>query len=156
MRAVLIHELGHHTTQATRFSLVTVWLAAPWRVGSRFVLGLVFWVAARQPRVIAFGMAVLVVALTIVRAARDGQWQIVAILAGLVIAGVGVPLVDAAISRASEWAADRFAVRVGAGYALACALDSMNTPAVRVGWAGRLLARHPPVGRRIAALLAAC
>jgi STE24 endopeptidase len=31
--AVLVHELGHHATGATRPMLTATWLAAPWRRG---------------------------------------------------------------------------------------------------------------------------
>lgn len=153
VRAVLIHELGHHASGSARFSLLSVWLAAPWRLVSRFALGMVLGFARRQ-RLVASAMAMLVVGFTIAGAARDGQWMTVSILGGLVSCGVAVPLVDAAISRAGERAADRYAVAAGAGYELACALRAMTTPAApRAGWLARLVARHPPIERRIAALL---
>jgi STE24 endopeptidase len=38
--AVLVHELGHHATGATRPMLFAMWLAAPWRAAARLLADL--------------------------------------------------------------------------------------------------------------------
>jgi STE24 endopeptidase len=57
--AVLVHELGHHATGATRPMLLLSWLTAPWRLTSRVLTGVASTLAGRQPRP---GLAVVVVA----------------------------------------------------------------------------------------------
>jgi hypothetical protein len=70
----------------------------------------------------------------------------VVILGVLVVAGVGAPLSDAAVSRASERAVDGYAAAAGVGFPLARALGAMNRSRPRqVGIVRRLLARHPLV-----------
>ena len=48
LSGLLAHELGHHDSRGTRFALVTVWLAAPWRFVARFVVGVSLALAGRQ------------------------------------------------------------------------------------------------------------
>ncbi len=47
--AVLVHELGHHATGATRPMLLVSWLTAPWRWAARLLTGLASVLAGRQP-----------------------------------------------------------------------------------------------------------
>ena len=49
LAAVLVHELGHHATGATRQMLLLSWLAAPWRLTTRLLIGLAHSLAGRQP-----------------------------------------------------------------------------------------------------------
>ena len=66
------------------------------------------------------------------------------------------PLADPAISRQSEFAADRFAADHGLALELAAALHAMDDGRRGAcGWSWRLLASHPTSERRIGALLAA-
>ena len=61
------------------------------------------------------------------------------------------PLLDGLVSRASEHAADRHAVSVGAGPDLARALQLLaGPPGARRGVTARLLDRHPSVAGRLA------
>ena len=73
MVAVLVHELGHHATRATRPMLLALWLAMPWRLAARLLTGIGLALSGRQTRrglilVIAAGVAVAVT-----RALHQGQ-----------------------------------------------------------------------------------
>jgi STE24 endopeptidase len=155
MTAVLVHELGHHGTRGTRFDLVTQWLALPWRVVSRFVLGVCFALsgARHQPRVLLALVTVLVVTVAIVQAVQQGQYAVVTVLGGLAVCAVVCPLADAAIARRAEFAADRFAAEHGVGPQLAAAMERLEGDgADQMRWTARLLSCHPSVDRRIDAL----
>ncbi len=66
------------------------------------------------------------------------------------------PLLDAAVSRRAELAADRFAADHGLALQLAAALSALDDGRCAAsGWLRRLLASHPTPDRRISALLAA-
>jgi STE24 endopeptidase len=154
--AVLVHELGHHATGATRPMLLLSWLTAPWRLTSRVLTGVASTLAGRQPRP---GLAVVVVAgvaVAVIHALQQGQWTVGGVLAFVGLAAVLCPTVDAAISRQGEFAADRFAADHGLALDLASALQAMDDGqrAAR-GWSRRLLASHPTSAQRIRALLAA-
>lgn len=154
--AVLVHELGHHATRATRPMLLVSWLTAPWRVTSRVLVGLANAVAGRQPRP---GLALVMgagLAVAVARALQQGQWVVGGVLAFIGLTAVLCPLADAAISRRSEFAADRFAADHGLARELAAALHALDDGhrAAR-GWSQRLLASHPTSDHRIRALLTA-
>jgi len=157
LEAVLVHELGHHATRGVRFTLVTVWLAAPWRLAAMGVLRLSAGLAGRrQPGWLITLLAAVVVTIAVVQAAARGEWSTVLILTTLVVGGVGAPLADAAVSRASERAADRYAAAAGVGFGLAYALHAVDRGrGRRAGVARRALSRHPPVEQRVEVLLAA-
>jgi Zn-dependent protease with chaperone function len=75
------------------------------------------------------------------------------VLTGVTVAAVLCPATDAALSRRSEFAADRFANNAGVGRELAAALQILGSGHVRwPGLASRLLTRHPTTLRRIAVL----
>jgi STE24 endopeptidase len=155
--AVLVHELGHHATGATRPMLLLSWLTAPWRLTSRVLTGVASTLAGRQPRP---GLAVVVVAgvaVAVIHALQQGQWTVGGVLAFVGLAAVLCPTVDAAISRQGEFAADRFASDHGLALDLASALNTMDDAgrAASAGWSRRLLAPHPTSAQRIRALLAA-
>ena len=154
--AVLVHELGHHATGAARPMLLVSFLAAPWRLAASLLTGLASILAGRLPR---RGMVVVVVAalaVAVTRALLQGQWMVGGVLAVLGVAAVLCPLADAAVSRRSEVAADRFAADHGLALELAAALHAMDDGRrTACGWSRRLLASHPTSEQRIRALLAA-
>jgi STE24 endopeptidase len=153
--AVLVHELGHHATGATRPMLLLSWLAAPSRLTAKVLTGVASTLAGRQPRP---GLAVVVVAglvVAVVHALQQGQWMVGGGLAFVGLAAVLCPVADAAISRRSEFAADRFAGDHGLARELAAALQVMDDGRRVVrGWAPQLLVSHPTLEQRIDALLA--
>jgi STE24 endopeptidase len=154
--AVLVHEPGHHATGATRPMLLLSWLTAPWRLATRVLTGCASTLAGRRS---GSGRAVVVVAglaVAVTHALQQGQWTVGGVLAFVGTAAVLCPLVDAAISRRSELAADRFAADHGLALELAAGLRALeNGRSERCGWPRRLLAAHPTPDRRINALLTA-
>ncbi|HYS36250.1 MAG TPA: M48 family metalloprotease, partial [Pseudonocardiaceae bacterium] len=83
-----------------------------------------------------------------VQLVQHHAWLPLAVLVGLALV-VGVqPLADAAISRASERAADGHTARLGSGPDLAAALQQFLTDEP----AGRWLATHPKLTDRLAHL----
>ncbi len=151
-------ELGHHVTRATRFALFSMWLATPWRVASRLVIGIgMATVGRRQPRRLLAAVTVAVVVIAVVQALQRHDWVSAMVLS--VVAGCSVvcPLADAAVSRRSEYAADRFAAEQGVGAHLSSALLAMDgRRQVKRSWTARALARHPSTDRRVDALAAHC
>jgi STE24 endopeptidase len=82
------------------------------------------------------------------------EWMVGGVLALVGLAAVLCPLVDAAISRRAEWAADRFAADHGLARELAAALHALDDGHHSArGWSQRLLASHPTSDPRIRALL---
>jgi len=152
--AVLVHELGHHQSRATRYALTTTWLAAPGRAAIRLVVRVsVALCGGRRPGVLEALLGLVAGCMAAVQLVRQGQWLGLVMLAGLAFMLVGTPLVDGAVSRASEYAADTYASEVGVGPALARALISMQGQSTsRRTVRGRLLDRHPPVASRVARL----
>jgi STE24 endopeptidase len=155
LAAVLVHELGHHATGATRPMLLLSWLAAPWRLTTRLLIGLANSLAGRQPRV---RLAVVVAAglvVAVVHALQQGQWTVGGALTFVGLAAVLCPVAHAAINRRSEFDADRFAADHGLERELAAALQVMDDGRRVVrGWAPQLLVSHPTLDQRIDALLA--
>jgi STE24 endopeptidase len=151
--AVLVHELGHHATKATRPMLLALWLAMPWRLAASLLTGIGLALSGRQPRrgsimVIAAGVAVAVT-----RAVYQGQVLVGGVLVAVALAAVVCPLADAAVSRRAEFAADRFAADRGLALQLVAALSALDAGRrADPGWPARLLASHPTTGRRISAL----
>ena len=154
--AVLVHELGHHATGATRPMLLVSWLAAPWRVARNLLIDLASILAGRRSRRGALIALVVGLVVAATRALHQGQWMLGGVLVFLGLAVVLCPLADAAISRRAEFAADRFAADHGLALELAAALHALDDGqrAAR-GWSQRLLASHPTSEQRIHALLAA-
>ena len=157
-RAVLIHELGHHATGATRFALAAGWLAAPGRLAFRVVLRLaVLACGGRRPGRASCAVVAVGTAIAIVQAVQQQHWTSAALLAGIAAALVATPLLDSAVSRASEHAADRYATSTGAGPDLARALAMIGGAGghhQRRGGTHRLLDRHPNLDNRLARLTA--
>jgi STE24 endopeptidase len=154
LSALLAHELGHRASRGGRLALVAAWLAAPWRLAERFILGFAGAVAGRQPR----GLLALVMAaalgVAVVQAVQQGQIAVAVVLTALAVFGVVCPLAEAALSRGDEFAADRYAVAAGYGLALASALRRFDDGSEhrRRGLVERALARHPSIEQRLDAL----
>ncbi|MGI8693568.1 MAG: M48 family metalloprotease [Geodermatophilaceae bacterium] len=148
--AVLLHEAGHHVTGGRRYGLVVCWLTWPWRSIYRCSMRLgQLLPGARSAMVllpVVFGIAFVNVA------GQDAPpEQVVAVLVLLVVLALAVfphPLADAAVSRAGEHAADRYASQLGAGADLAAALQVLNG-CDRVSLSGRLRAGHPTMQARL-------
>jgi STE24 endopeptidase len=152
--AILTHELGHHATRATKFALVTMWLALPWRFASRLVIGIgLATVGRRQPLRLLAPVVLAGVVVAVVQAVQQRQWAVAVVLSSVAVCAVVCPLADAAVSRRSEYAADRYAAGAGLGLQLAVALQVLDGgQRRRPGVVARLLSRHPSVARRIAVL----
>lgn len=150
--AVLVHELGHHATRGARPTLLLAWLTAPWRATASVLTGLANILAGRHPRQ---GLSIVVVAglaVAVFRALQQGRWVAGGVLVVVQLTELLVPLANAAISRRSEYAADRFAADHGLAIELAAALrvldDGKRAPR---GWSP-WLSSHPTVEQRIRAL----
>src|SRR4051794_15115842 len=153
MSAVLVHELGHHRTGGTRFSLVSLWLAAPWRFASRLVVGVCYALVARRQPGMLLGLVVIAVVVTaIVQAVDQQQWAVAVVLAGVAGCAVVCPLADAVAARRSEYAADRFAAEHGCGPQLVSALLTLGGGTDGPRGVRRLLSWHPSIPRRVQAL----
>ncbi|HLM03871.1 MAG TPA: M48 family metalloprotease [Blastococcus sp.] len=93
--AVLVHELGHHATGATRPMLLLTWLTAPWRATASVLAGLASIVAGRHP---GQGLGIVVLAGLAVaefRALQQGRWMAGGVLVVLGLMAVLVPLANA-------------------------------------------------------------
>ena len=152
--AILTHELGHHATRATKFTLVTMWLALPWRFASRLVIGIgLATVGRRQPLRLLAVVVLAGVVVAVVQAVQQRHWAVAALLSAVAVCTVVCPLADAAVSRHSEYAADRYAADVGVAPQLAGALQVLaGMQRRRAGLVARLVSRHPEMSRRIEAL----
>jgi STE24 endopeptidase len=153
LAAVLVHELGHHATRATRLALVTIWLAALWRCASRFLIGVGLILLERQRRRLLSGIVVAGVFVSIVQAGQRQQWMVALVLGAIALAAVVCPVADAAVGRRSEYAADCYAAGKGLCPQLVTALEVLDSrrehPAL---WTSRLLSPHPDVQRPVVAL----
>ena len=141
--AVMVHELGHQVTRATRPMLFAQWLAAPWRVAARLVIHLGNVLSGRQSR---YRLAMVVFAgVAVARALHEGHQLVGGVLLFVGLSAVLCPLADAAVSRRAEFAADRFAVDHGLALELAAALHALDDGrSVASGGSWRLVASHPP------------
>lgn len=153
--AVVVHELGHLAARSTQFVPLTMWLAAPWRFGSRLVIGIAMaTVGRRQPKRLLAGVVTAGVVIAVAHSVQRQQWGAVSVLCALALCAVACPLADAAVSRHSEYAADRFAARHGLGPQLVTALLAMDraAPAQSDGWTKRVLSGHPSLEPRLRSL----
>jgi STE24 endopeptidase len=148
--ALLAHELGHHG-KASRTALLTVWLAAPWRIVSRFVVRIGFAACGRRSRSALAAVVGTAVVVAIIQAIGRHQWVVVIMLGTLAVCGLLCPLADAALSRRAELAADRFAAEAGYGPALAAVLRRLDDSDLhrRTGLIQWALARHPSTEQRL-------
>ena len=153
LAGVFAHELGHRATGSTSLALVTGWLAAPWRVASRLVVRLGWALAGRQPRGRLGGVVALGCVVAVVQAVQQRNWIVALVIGSVALAAIVRPLLEAAVSRRSEYVADQYVVASGLGRQLAAALQALEGPTVwRGGWTAHALGTHPPTERRIAAL----
>ena len=151
--AVLVHELGHHASRGNRYGLVTLWLTAPWRLATRMVVGIASAFARPLPSRALAVVIVAGIAVATGQSVQAKQWSIALVLTGVTLAAVLCPVVDAALSRRSEFDADRYAEGAGVGPELASALQILGSRHLRrPGLASRLLTRHPTTLRRTAEL----
>lgn len=136
LQGLLIHELGHLTQGATSGALAMGWLAAPGRLAFRLVVCLACVLSGRRRLGWGSGLLLLVGGgIALLRAVQHGQWTAAVMLGGVAIALLATPVLDAAISRAAERAADRYAAEVGAGPDLAAALIAISgSPRPQRGW----------------------
>lgn len=154
--AVLVHELGHYASGATRPMLLVSWLAAPWRVASNLLIALASVLSGRQSQRGAMVAVIIGLAVAVTRTLHQGQWMVGGVLVFLGLAVALCPLADAAISRRAEFVADRFAADHGLALELAAALQALDDGHRSArGWSRRLLASHPTFDQRIHALVAA-
>ncbi|MBN9618659.1 MAG: M48 family metalloprotease [Actinobacteria bacterium] len=154
LAALLAHELGHGASRGGRVALVAAWLAAPWRLAERFILGFARGAAGRQPRTLLVLVVTAAVGAAVAQAVQQGQVAVAVVLSSLAVFGVLCPLADAAMSRRDEFAADRYAAAAGYGLALAAALRRVDDGSEhrRRRVLERALARHPSVEQRLDAL----
>jgi Zn-dependent protease with chaperone function len=131
-----------------------MWLALPWRFASRLVIGIgLATVGRRQPLRLLAVVVLAGVVVAVVQAVQQRQWAVAVVLSAVAVCAVVCPLVDAAVSRRSEYAADRCASGAGLGSQLAAALEVLDgRQRRRPGMVARLLCRHPSVAQRIAVL----
>lgn len=152
--ALITHEIGHLQTCATRYGLAVAWLTAPWRAVVAVFGGLVRLIVGKVPTARAAVLVLwpIVLVVTAVQAVQQHAWVPFALLIAVGVVLAVQPLVEAALSRAGERAADAYAIALGAGPDLAAALNSMPQPASA---AGRLRDTHPGRAARVAYLSAA-
>jgi Zn-dependent protease with chaperone function len=150
---ILGHEVGHLLDPTSRRRLLVAWLTGPWRMFQALLVLLVKMIARRAPGGRA-GLLVLPVVMVsaAVQLIQVRAWAPLVGIVGLVI-GVGLtPLVDAAMSRRAELAADDYAADAGVAPNLAAVLArSQRAPSGRIA---RLYEHHPPVSLRIERLTA--
>ena len=109
--------------------------------------------ASRRAKIVLAVVVLAGVAVAVVQAVQQRQWAVAAVLSAVAVCAVVCPLLDAAVSRGSEYAADRYAAGVGLGPQLAAALQVLDGAQLRrPRLVARLLDRHPSVARRIAVL----
>jgi STE24 endopeptidase len=144
--AIMTHELAHHRDRATRYGLVIAWLAAPWRLAAAIFAGLLRAIVRHVPT--ARASLALVPVVGVVAAVQLGQhhaWAALAMLVGLGFIVAIEPLAQAALSRASERAADDYTTRLGSGPDLAAALQRGQIRHRTAPW----LSTHPRLADRL-------
>jgi Zn-dependent protease with chaperone function len=146
LRGVLAHELSHHLGLHTVAITVTHWLSVPVVLLARigFFLENVAHAAAasfgrQSPLIAAAGRVAAVII-------RGLSWVFTAAIRGSdALANL--------VGHASEFEADRRAVRMGFGRELASALRQLLASGAGrrpIGWRARLAASHPPARTRVA------
>ena len=87
------------------------------------------------------------------QAVQARHWSMALVLTGVTLAAVPSPVADAAMSRRSEFDADRYAAGAGVGPELASALQILGSDhGPRPNAATKLFTSHPTTLRRIAEL----
>lgn len=148
LAGLLSHEVGHLVTHRVRWSSIIAWFARPWRLAYRVGGRIAAPLAARQPRALLTVVVLTAFIIAISQAVQRGEWSSAAILSALVRCPLISPIADAAISRASEHAADQYAAQIGFNNALTLALKT--TQAARASQPRHPLLRdHPGIDRRL-------
>lgn len=127
--AVALHEVGHHATGGVRHGLVLWWLTSPWWNVHRLALRVAGWLPFSR---VSIRLMPLIVTVAVWRIASDGAVasQAVAeivLLTATCFATVVQPLIDAAVNRRSEQAADEYVATLGERSALAGARQHLET-----------------------------
>lgn len=142
--AVLLHEVGHHATGGNRYGLVLRWLCLPWDVTYRMSIRIGGALPFARTGMLLFPVLFPIAFVNVAREDAPAE-QVVPVLVVLVVVALAVfvhPVADAAFSRSAEHAADRYALRLGAGPDLAAALQVM-APGGPSNPYGRLRGTHP-------------
>lgn len=126
--AVALHEMGHHAAGDVRHGLVVWWLTWPWRAVRLFAVRLGHRISLSGVGAL---LAPVVVIVAICRAATGASagahaWWTVAVLGAVLLAVYVQPVVEAALNRGSERAADAFVMSLGLGSALASARQQLD------------------------------
>jgi Zn-dependent protease with chaperone function len=150
---VLVHEVGHLLDPISRRRLIVAWLTGPWCLLQTLLVRMARVVARRAPGGRA-GLLLfpVIVAVAVVQLSQARAWGPLVGIIGLVVAVGVAPVIDAAMSRRAELAADQYAASVGEGDHLATVLTRIATAHPARG--ARLYAHHPPASLRIERLTA--
>jgi STE24 endopeptidase len=148
LAGLLSHEVGHLVTHSVRWSLITAWFATPWRLAYRVGGRIAAPLAARQPRALLAVVVLTAFIIAISQAVQHGEWSSAAVLSALALCPVISPVADAAISRASEHRADRYAAQIGYNKALTLALRTTQLAEASQP-RHPLLRDHPAIDRRL-------
>ena len=152
LAAVLAHEVGHHDTHGARYVPLVLWLTLPWRVLCRVLIRVGYRLVGSQPVVPLAAVGLVAVLVGGVQLVRDRSWGAVVLVVVVLVAAAVSPLVDAAVSRAAEFAADRYAARVGYAADLAHVLRRFDGEGQSRTVGARLLERHPAARDRASRL----
>jgi STE24 endopeptidase len=144
--AILTHELAHHRDRATRYGLAIAWLTAQWRLAAAIFATLLRAIVRNVPTSRAALVLVPVVGvIAAVQLAQQHAWPELTMLVGLALIVAVQPLAQAAVSRASECAADDYTAQLGSGPDLAAVLQRGHVTDRTVRW----LATHPRLADRL-------
>ncbi len=151
LAGVLAHELGHHLKGEAWIGLLVYWYSLPGRIAMRVAM-LVLSAVLRMLGKVRFSSAVgMLVGLALVAVV----FAIVAFVAPFMLVLFLLAPLAAWFSRLDELRADRIAARLGFGPVLIDVLSGWarhDQSRHRPGWRDRILAGHPPLGRRVTAL----
>ena len=150
LTAILLHELGHHSGRIDRHSIVLATLAAPWRAVTRLALRIAARLGGIGLPTVLLGTGIVTVA--IVQTAHKGHPPLAIFLGFLLLAGLGCPLLDAWVSRRTEYHADAYAAEHSSPRAVAAMLQQLPAPPAHRRVLDHTLTRHPSHAKRIAAL----
>lgn len=152
--AMLCHEIGHLAAAGSAAALPLAWLGAPWRLIQTAGVGLLRPLIRRVPlhRVSVVLLPVIGV-VAAVQLVAHRAWSPLAILVGFGLVIWIQPVAEAALRRAQEYAADRYATAAGVGPQLITTLRRLPAPQRRIGAWARLRAGHPTPAKRIDRLL---
>jgi hypothetical protein len=122
-RAVLLHEIGHLEDPSARRRLIVAWLTGPWHFVQAVLVFVVRGVVVTSPFARG-GLLLLPIAtvIAVVQLGRQHAWLALTVLLALLTVVMVNPLIDAAVSRRAELAADDYAARAGGAQELAATL----------------------------------